>query len=256
MIELNKIYNEDCAETIKKFEDGSIHLVLTSPPYFNAKDYSSYDSVKDYMEIMEGIFSTILPKIKKSRMCVVNISPVLIPRKNRSGQSYRIPLPFYFVPMMEKIGYEFLEDIIWEKPDGSAKNRNGGFYRHRKPVAYKPNIVTESTLVFKRPAPFLIDKVVRSYSGDVLSESLVGNGYERTNVWKINPETKSKHPAPFPEELAEKVIRYYSYIGDTIYDPFFGSGTTGVVSERLKRNWVGSEIHKEYCEIAKKRIDA
>lgn len=241
-------------ETIKKIEDNSIHLVFTSPPYFNAKDYSSYESVKDYMSTMKEIFSGLFPKIKKSRMCVVNISPILIPRKKRSEQSHRIPLPFYFVPMMEEIGFEFLEDIVWMKPSGSAKNRNGGFYRHRKPVAYKPNIVTENILVFKKPAPFLIDKVVRSYEDDVLSGSLVEDGYERTNVWKINPETKSKHPAPFPEELADRVIRYYSYIGDTVYDPFLGSGTTGVVARRQKRNWIGSEIHREYREMARKRI--
>ena len=105
---------------------------------------------------------------------------------------------------MEEIGFEFLEDIIWMKPDGSAPNRNGGFYRHRKPIAYKPNIVTEYILVFKKPAPFLIDKVIKN-------ESLVADGYERTNVWQFNPDTSNWHPAPFPEALAERVIKYYSF---------------------------------------------
>jgi len=242
MVSINKFYNESCLDTIKRFNDDSIDLVVTSPPYFNARDYSQYDSVEKYMEVMEEIFSDLLPKLKQSRMCIINISPVLVPRENRSKQSYRIPLPFYFVPMMEKIGYEFLEDIIWKKPDGAAPNRNGGFFRHRKPVAYKPNIVHEYILVFKKPAPFLIDKVLRN-------DSLVGDDYDKTSIWEFNPETKSKHPAPFPKILVDKAIRYYSYTDDLIYDPFGGSGTTGLVAESLNRNWVMSEIHKKYIDI-------
>jgi len=254
MANVNKVYNESCLETIEKLDNESVDLVFTSPPYYNVKDYVAYDSVDAYMKSMEEIFSSIFLKIKKSRMCVINVSPIIIPRSKRSEQSRRIPIPFYFVPMMENIGYEFLEDIIWEKPDGAAKNRNAGFYVHRKPVAYKPNLVAENILVFKKPAPFLIDKVLRGYSGETLKRSLVEDGYERTNIWKINPETTSKHPAPFPLELAEKVIRYYSYLGDLIYDPFMGSGTTLLAAKKLGRKWIGSEIHQLYCEIAQERL--
>ena len=237
----------DCLEKMKEIPDGSIDLTVTSPPYFNAREYSRYDSVGEYMCQMKSIFSGVFEKTKESRMCVVNISPILVEREKRSKQSYRIPLPFYFVPMMEKVGFEFLEDIIWVKPDGAAPNRNGGFYRHRKPVAYKPNIVTEYILVFKKPAPFLIDKIIKN-------ESLVDDGYERTNVWKINPETNSKHPAPFPEELPRKVISYYSYEGDTVCDPFMGSGTTGIACKKHNRNFIGIELDQEYFKIAEKRI--
>jgi len=238
----------NCLEKMKDIPDGSLDLILTSPPYFNARDYSQYKSVQDYMAQMKEIFTMAYDRLKESRMCVVNISTVLVKREKRSKQSYRIPLPFYFVPMMEEIGFEFLEDIIWMKPDGAAPNRNGGFYRHRKPIAYKPNIVTEYILVFKKPAPFLIDKVIKN-------DSLVGDGYERTNVWKINPETKSKHPAPFPKELPQKVISYYSYEGDTVCDPFMGSGTTGVVCKNLNRNFIGIELDPKYFKIAEKRIN-
>lgn len=236
---MDNLFNEDCKITMSKMESNTIDLVITSPPYFNARDYSQYNSVKSYMDEMKEIFTLVYDKLKESRMCIVNISPVLVEREKRSKQSYRIPLPFYYVPMMEEIGFEFLEDIIWVKPDGSAKNRNGGFFRNRKPVAYKPNIVTEYILVFKKPAPFLIDKVLKN-------DSLVEDGYERTNIWKINPSTKSWHPAPFPEKLVENCIKYYSYENDLIYDPFAGSGTVGKVSERLNRKWVMSELNTEY----------
>lgn len=232
---------------MSRMPDNFIDLTVTSPPYFNARDYSQYETLRDYMEQMESVFKLVYDKMKESRMCVINISPVLVERQSRSKQSYRIPLPFYFVPMMEKIGFEFLEDIIWMKPDGAVKNRNGKFSSHRKPVAYKPNIVTEYILVFKKPAPFLIDKVIKN-------NSLVADGYERTNVWQINPDTRNLHPAPFPEALVEKVIKYYSYEGDIIYDCFGGSGTTAKVAHLLKRNWILSEISFEYCQLAESRI--
>jgi DNA modification methylase len=235
------VYNEDCRQTMERLQSNSLDLIVTSPPYFNARDYSQYNSVQDYMATMKEIFTLAFDKMKESRMVVVNISPVLVEREKRSKQSYRIPLPFYFVGMMEEIGYEFLEDIIWMKPDGSAPNRNGGFYRHRKPVAYKPNIVTEYVLVFKKPAPFLIDKVLKTHS-------LVEGEYERTNVWQINPDTNNWHPAPFPEALAERIIKYYSYEGETVYDCFAGSGTVGKVGNRLNRKVILSELKEDYYD--------
>jgi len=233
-----KFYNENCNDTISKICDNCIDLVFTSPPYYNARDYIQYKSVSDYMEQMEQVFSGIERILKPSRMCVINISPILIKREKRNKQSYRIPLPFYFVPMMEKIGFEFLEDIIWKKPEGSSVNRNGSFYKHRKPVAYKPNIVTEYILVFKKKSNFLIDKILQN-------NSLVDDGYERTNVWEIQPETKSWHSAPFPKKIAENIIKYYSYENETIYDCFAGSGTTGKVAESLNRKWIMSELKTE-----------
>jgi len=241
-----EFWNEDCKETINRLDDNSIDLVFTSPPYYNAREYIQYSSVADYMHEMEQVFLGIERVLKPSRMCVINISPVLVKRQKRSEQSYRIPLPYYFVPMMEKIGFEFLEDIIWKKPDGAAANRNGGFYRHRKPVAYKPNIVTEYVLVFKKKANFLIDKVLQN-------NSFVNGEYERTNVWEIQPETKSWHTAPFPKKLAENVIRYYSYENETVFDCFGGSGTTGKVADSLNRKWILSELDTEIYKEATER---
>lgn len=237
----------DSLSLLNDVEDKSIQLTVTSPPYFNARDYSQYSSVEDYMEQMKEIFSLLHQKTADSRMCVINISPVLVPRESRSKQSFRIPLPYYYVPMMESIGWEFLEDIIWKKPDGAAPNRNGGFFKHRKPLAYKPNIVTEYILVFKKKSDKLLDKFIRN-------ESLVPDGYERTNVWEINPETKSQHPAPYPVGLVERIIQYYSYEGDLVFDPFMGSGTTALAAKNLNRKWLGFELHQEYVDMALERL--
>ena len=105
-------YNQDCNDIIQNLHDNSIDLVFTSPPYYNAREYIQYRDIHDYMLQMENIFTGVEPILKPSRMCVINISPVIVERKKRNEQSYRIPLPFYFVPMMEKIGFEFLEESI------------------------------------------------------------------------------------------------------------------------------------------------
>ena len=252
----NSIYNCDCLLGLDKLINNKkeIELTVTSPPYFNVKKYVEYDNYKKYLEFLEKIFMKILILTKPGRQCIVNISNILIVRESRNSESRRIPLSCHFVSLMEKIGWEFLEDIIWLKPEGAAKNRNGGFYQHRQPVAYKPNVVNEYVFVFKKPSKFLIDKVVRSYNSlDSLNSKVVGN-YERSNVWKINPKTRSKHPAPYPIELTDKIISYYSFVGDTIIDPFFGSGTTGLSCKKYNRKCIGFEIHSNYIDMFKDEI--
>ena len=199
---------------------------------------------------------TVFDVLKEGRMCVVNISAIIQPREKRSMESKRLAIPFHFVSLMEDIGFKFLEDIIWLKPEGSAKNRNGGFFNHRQPIAYKPNIVNEYVFVFQKPMSGLIDKILRKYKGEIRELSLVKDDYEKTNVWHIVPEQNSKHPAPFPVELSDKIVKYYSYVGDTVLDPFIGSGTLAVSCKKLKRNCVGFEIHKEYVDMAKNRLKA
>ena len=188
-------------------------------------------------------------------MCVVNLSPVIQARKNRSHESKRLPITFHFFSIMEKMGWKYIDDIVWVKPEGCVINRNGTFYQHRKPVAYKPNIVTETIFVFQKPADFLIDKVVRSYHGDILKQSLVKDGYERSNAWQIHPETKSKHDAPYPRELSDKIIKYYSFVGDLVLDPFMGSGTTALSCVDLKRKYLGIELHQKYVDLANERLE-
>ena len=184
-----------------------VHLTITSPPYYNVKDYVNYNSYNEYLDILKNVFTLLFKITEDGRMCCVNLSNILVQRESRSHESRRIPLAFHFVPLMEDIGWKFIEDIIWIKPEGSAKNRNGGFFQHRQPVAYKPNIVNEYIFVFQKPSKFLIDKIVRSYDAITSLNSKVDDNYERSNVWKINPETKSKHPAPYPELLVDNLIK-------------------------------------------------
>ena len=243
------LHQGDCLKIMKGIPDGSVDLIVTSPPYYNAREYSQYSSYQDYLETMVDIFSVVKDKMNGGSFLCINVSPVIQARESRSGKSKRYAIPQNLTTELEKIGLEFIDEIIWVKPEGAVKNRGGGFFRSRKPKAYKPNCVTESILIFQRSDSGIIDKHLKA-------EDLVADGYERSNVWLMNPETKSKHSAPFPVELPDKLIRYYSYPNQIVLDPFMGSGTTGVACKNLNRKFIGIELDKDYFEIAQSRINA
>lgn len=256
MIDRYKLYNGNCLDVMNKLIDKNtfVDLIVTSPPYYNAREYSHWDKYEDYLLFLEEVFSKAFKLLKDGRMCCVNLSVVIEPRLKRSCESKRIPIPFHFVNIMEKIGFKFLEDIIWVKPEGSAKNRNGRFYQDRNPVQYKPNIVNEYILVFQKPMKGLIDKIIKQYKLTDNGESKVDGEYERSNVWYINPETKSNHSAPFPLELPTKLISYYSYKNDIVLDMFMGSATTGVSCIDLNRCFIGIELDENYFNMSKNRM--
>lgn len=255
-LDINTIHNMDCMDGLKLLPDEYIDLVVTSPPYYNARDYSYWETYEDYLTFLKDVFTETYRVTKEGRMVVVNISTIIQPRKSRNSESKRIAIPFHFVNLMEEIGFKFLEDIIWLKPEGSSKNRNGNFYQIRKPLAYKPNIVNEYIFVFQKPSKRLIDGILRSYDDDIVENSLIEDGYERSNVWELFPENSVKgHSAPFPIELPDKIIKYYSFKNDLVLDMFMGSGTTAIASEINKRNWIGFELHEKYVDLAHKRIE-
>ena len=245
----NKIIHGDSLIELKKLENNSIDLIVTSPPYFNVKEYAHWETYEDYLEFLKTIFEDAFNSLKEGRMCIVNLSPIIVPRKNRQDESKRLPLPFHFVNIMETIGYKFIEDIIWEKPEHTVKNRNGSFFRHRQPLAYKPNIVTEYILVFQKPMVGLLDKILHKIPKEIKENSLIEDGYERSNVWRINPVAKSKHPAPFPKELSDKLIKYYSFENETVLDMFAGSGTSGISAVSQKRKFILIEKNISYIEL-------
>jgi DNA modification methylase len=249
---INTITCGNCLEVIQTIPDNSIDMILTSPPYFNAREYSKYKSYTEYLSFLNDIFEKVYSKIKPAGILVLNLSCVIEARASRSKESKRLPIPFDVCSTLSK-KWTFLDDIIWVKPDG-ASSRAIKFAHHRRPVAYKTFNVSEYLLVFSKPG-CLLDKSIRSHSLDVIKKSKVSDGYERTNIWKINPE-RNKHPAPFPLELATKAISYYSFCGDTILDMFMGSGTTAIACIETGRNYIGIEIQEKYCQIAKDRINA
>ncbi|MGB4654401.1 MAG: DNA methyltransferase [Bacteroidales bacterium] len=249
----NTVVCADVREALKFVPDESVHLTFTSPPYYNARDYSIYPSYQAYLEFLDEVFQETHRITKQGRFLIVNTSPIIIPRVSRSHSSKRYGIPFDLHPYLVSNGWEFIDDIIWLKPEASVKNRIGGFMQHRKPLAYKPNAVTEYLMVYRKQTEKLLDWNMRSYDGKTVEESKVADGYETTNVWKIDPCFDKVHSAVFPFELCKRVIQYYSYKGDLVFDPFAGSGTVGQAAKALDRLFFLTEQEPTYFEYMKSK---
>jgi DNA modification methylase len=238
----NVVVNGDVLKIIRHIPAESIHLTFTSPPYYNARDYSIYKSYQDYLNFLEEVFKEVHRITKEGRFFILNTSPIIIPRISRAHASKRYPIPFDIHPLLVKMGWEFIDDIIWVKPEASVKNRNAGFLQHRKPLAYKPNSVTEMLMVYRKKTDKLIDWNIQQYGFEKLNRSKVVEKYETTNVWRIDPTFDKIHSAVFPLELCNRVIKYYSYVEDLVFDPFAGSGTLGRAAINLNRFYFLTEM--------------
>lgn len=245
------VVHGDVNEILEYVPDDSIHLTFTSPPYYNARDYSIYPSYKDYLEFLEKVFKQIHRVTKEGRFLLVNTSPIIIPRISRQHSSKRYPIPYDLHHYIVEMGWEYIDDIVWLKPEASVKNRVGGFQQHRKPLGYKPNTVTEMIMVYRKKTTKLLDWNIRQYPYEIVKESKVGDNFESTNVWKIDPVYSKNHSAVFPAELCQKVIQYYSFVGDLVFDPFGGSGTLGRAAKALNRRFFLTEVNDEYFNYMK-----
>ncbi len=251
----NSLVSGDVLNILKSIKEEEIHLTFTSPPYYNARDYSIYKSYTEYIEFLRKVFIEIHRVTKEGRFFLINTSPIIIPRVSRNQSSKRYPIPFDLHCMMDKIGWEFIDDIIWVKPEASVKNRNAGFFQHRKPLAYKPNSRTEMIMVYRKKTTKLIDWNLKQYSDNIINQSLIEDGYETSNVWHIDPKSDKTHSAIFPIELCNKVVKYYSLKGDLVFDPFAGSGTLAKSAYNLGRNFFITEINPPYINRIKENLD-
>lgn len=254
----NTIGFGDCGELLEEMPTESVDLIFTSPPYFNARpEYSEFEEYESYLLKLRQVIRKCHRVLSEGRFFVINISPVLLRRASRNQASKRIAVPFDLHQIFVEEGYDFIDDIIWLKPEGAgwATGRGRRFAADRNPLQYKTVPVTEYVLVYRKHTDLLIDWHIRNHPDqEVVKASKIADGYERTNVWKINPITNSKHPAAFPVELAEKVITYYSFKGDVVLDPFAGSGTVGLAATSLDRRFVLFESNFNYIELMQQTI--
>jgi DNA modification methylase len=248
----NVVVHGDVREVLKVVPDETIHLTFTSPPYYNARDYSIYLSYEAYLGFLTEVFAEVHRVTKEGRFFVLNTSPIIIPRFSRAYSSKRFPIPFDIHPRLIDIGWEFIDDIVWAKPEASVKNRNAGFLQHRKPLGYKPNPTTEYLMVYRKKTDKLIDWNMKQYAWETINKSKVQDGYETSNLWQIDPTFNKVHSAVFPTELCNRVIAYYSYVGDLIFDPFGGSGTLGKATQTLERYFFMTEKDDTYFKHIKR----
>ena len=239
------------SRNMKEVENNSISLVLTSPPYFNAPyDFPDlFPSYDDYLNLLNEVGKEIFRVLKEGRTAVFVVGDVRI-----DGELY--PITADLIKIMLNLGFKYQERIIWKKPEIYIKisRRSGVLIQHPYPLYYYPDNIYEEIVIFKKPGKFIPEN--KEESKIDLNKFQKEKWY--LNIWEITnvlPQDKySKYTAPFPEELVKRIITLYSYVGDTILDPFVGSGTTLKIAKELKRNAIGYEIDLELKDIILERI--
>lgn len=239
----------DNRTTLSRIQEQQIQLIFTSPPYYNARLYSDYKSYQDYLDSMLETLKQCYRILEDGRFILINVSPVITKRVGREFESIRYPIHFDFHKILCESGFYFIDEIIWIKPEYSVPNRIAGYLQTRKPLSYKPNCITESIMVYRKNTPFLLDRNIKDYDKKLKNN----NEIDSTNCWYIAPKFDKNHPAVFPEELCQKVLKYYSFEGDVVCDPFAGSGTFGKVANTMDRIPLLCEQNLNYAEKLKQK---
>ena len=251
----NTIIQGDSEHTLPDLPAGAVDLVFTSPPYFNARpDYTEYSAYGEYLAKLGRIIRQCERLLAEGRFFVINIAPVLLRREHRNRASRRLAVPFDLHAVITNEGFDFIDDIIWQKPAGAgwATGRGRRFAADRQPLQYKAVPVTEYVLVYRKHTDQLIDWNIRNHPDQqAVADSKIDDDYERTNVWSISPASTPQHPAVFPRALADRVIQYYSFKNDVVLDPFAGSGTVGESCVSYGRRFVLAEMSPTYVDVIK-----
>ncbi|MCX7840968.1 MAG: site-specific DNA-methyltransferase [Anaerolineae bacterium] len=252
------------AERMDVIPKDVIDLTVTSPPYWNAIDYNSHASnphqnyrtrktestYSEYLDFLKRCFAEVYRVHRPGSFVAVVIGTIL-----QNGT--HIPLPHHFVRVMEEIGFEFDEEILWHKCTAGIR-RAGTFIQHPFPGYYHPNIMTEHILIFRKPGePIFRKRSAREKEQNRLPIDSLFTHDIANNLWNIAPVPPGvvDHPCPFPEEIPDRLIKLFSYRGDIVLDPFAGSGTTLKVAKHLGRHFVGYEIEPKYVALAQKRLE-
>lgn len=244
-------YNQDC-RSMEVIPDRSVHLVVTSPPYWNLKEYPFHDaqlgSIDDYTvflneldRVWEHVYRVLVPG---GRLIIV-VGDVCVPRRTY-GRHLVFPLHASIQERCRILGYDNLSPIIWHKISNAKFEAvgNGGTFLGKP---YEPNAIIKNDIeyiLFQRKPGGYRSPTIESRLLSIISEPLHKLWFNQ--IWDIKGASTKLHPAPYPIELAERLIRMYSFVGDTVLDPFAGTGSTSIASAKWGRNSINFEIDSGY----------
>jgi len=242
--------------SMEELPDSLCHLMVTSPPYFNAPfDYDgffrNYDS---YLGMLEKFASETYRVLQDGRIAVLNIDDMLV-----NGVKY--PIIADAIKIFQNVGFRYRDKIVWKKPDGYLRisRRSGVLLKNPYPMYFYPDNLLENIIIFQKGKfnYHSISREIREKS-KIDTKEFQANGWYKT-IWEITnvlPGSKlEKGVAAFPEELVYRLIKLFSYKGETVLDPFLGSGTTIKVSKKLERNTVGFEIIRDLENVIRKKTN-
>ena len=257
MIDINKNYNESNLETMGKMPDCFVDLTVTSPPYDNLRTYENEDylTCAEFEDMVKELW-----RITKDGGVVVWIVGDSVNNGNESGTS------FYHALTFKKYGWNLFDTMIYFKNGGLNSGSNNSYIQKFEYMfVFSKGKIKTTNIIEDRPNEHTKPRKKKKRNPDGtfrIQEVLTKEQGKRYNIWCVNTgiphSTKDKiayeHPAIFPEELANDHILSWTNEGDLVYDCFMGSGTTAKMSILNNRNWIGSEISSEYCDIIEERV--
>lgn len=254
MMKLNKIYNENCLETMSRMPDGLVDMVLTSPPYDDLRNYAGYQF--DFQAIAKELY-----RIVKPQGVIIWVVADRTINGNETGSSFRQALYF------QEVGFALHDTMIYAKnnpiPSDCGK-------RYRQCFEYmfclskgQPKTFNPIMQDIKQEKAFKSFRITKDGRNDLAHDHEPPKQRKVNNIFFYNVGTSSskdkiafEHPAIFPEQLAYDQISTWTNAGDLVYDCFMGSGTSAKIAQNLGRNWIGSELSAEYVQIAEKRLSS
>ncbi|MBI3621665.1 MAG: site-specific DNA-methyltransferase [Nitrospirae bacterium] len=256
----HRLINGD-ARDLSFLEDESVHLVVTSPPYWNLKQYNDcrgqlghVQNYETFLAELEKVWKHVFRMLVPGGRLVCVVGDVCVARRD-FGRHLVFPLHSDICVMCRRMGFDNLNPIIWHKISNASYEVSNGSKFLGKP--YEPNAIVKNDMEFilmqRKPGGY------RKPTDQQRRESMISkkdfNAWFQ-QIWNIPGASLKNHPAPFPLELASRLVRMFSFVGDTVLDPFCGSGTTMVAALRHGRNSIGVEIDPEYCEMAARYLKA
>jgi DNA modification methylase len=249
------------SRAISALQPESVHLVLTSPPYWTLKEYRDSEAqlghVEDYDEFLgelDKVWAHCFRALVPGGRLICVVGDVCLSRRENGGRHTVVPLHASIQEHCRKLGYDNLAPIIWHKISNAAYEVENGSTFLGKP--YEPNAVIKNDIEF-----ILMERKPGGYrSPDMATKILSLISAENHKRWfqqiwtGLTGASTKHHPAPYPVELAERLIRMFSFAGDTVLDPFLGTGTTTVAAAKWGRNSIGIEVDAHYFSLAEKRI--
>lgn len=259
----NDILEGDCSTVLSNFPDESVQLTVTSTPYNIGKQYGDYDDskpIEEWKSLMRTVMKELFRITKPDGKVCINVG-FSTGKTDDEGRFYRIPLNAYITEIALDVGFDMFDEYLWVKNSFASHGGGALFGSYPHPTNFMANQQHEYILVFRKwvSDEYYSNRVIPNAEIKEKSKLTKEEWKEYTrSVWEIEPVSSKNlgidHNAMFPVEIPKRLIKMYSFVGDTVIDPFIGTGTTAIAARNNDRDYIGIEQNSEFIDIAEKRL--